>query len=281
MREMTPTELDLRKKYNISTYYPYYGGWEYTSETQENDPFLDSLKAGITPQILSIMKATNAIIYPCTKISEARFSGSGLLTLMSDADTTPGTTDAMRGEIFIARYYKANGSELTETPHPIFVAAHELAHVMDFSLGEWECDRYGEGYLRPTSRYSSFLQDAYNADQATKPQATKLTEKFSLYRNGLLANEENKGRDNATEILCDLIAHELTGNAPNSFKRLKAAHPNIMQVALVLISACANEEGLALYKKIVKENGTFEDLKRTFLSPLPKTKTRPLRKGYT
>ena len=106
--------------------------------------------------------------------------------------------DAFRGEIIIGRQYYPDDRSVRDTEVPGFVAAHELAHILDTRLGKY-VDPYGEDPPSPTSKVDSYVQLAYLLDQSIQSE-------FAV-RSGLLSGDNKGFRSDAVEIICDLIAH--------------------------------------------------------------------------
>jgi len=251
-------EEDLKRKH-IELNYPYYQGWAY-DQPYEDDPFLTSLRHGITDRMVTVMNGVGyARIFPCSRMSATRHAHSGAMSMIYDIDASIGECDAQRGEIFIPREYKKNG-EYEVSSKPSFIAAHELMHVIDSELGDWKADQWGEGYLMPTSKAHRYVGYAYQADQRAKPQATQLTEKFDLYREGLVTTDPKAGRDNGAEICCDLGAHILTGQEPEMFERLARSHPNLLVITQIMIKATEVPNGVKIYKKMANLNRSFGEI---------------------
>ena len=257
----------LEQNFRIKLQYNYYGGWGYDTP-EPTDRFLNKLTQTLPKRGVEIMRATGATIYPCAKMSDTSHQYAGAMAQMTDRDTMPAICEMQFSNIIIARDYKDSSGEWRETENPAFIAMHELGHVIDSTLGVYVPDGAGDAHKEPSTRAYSYVQDAYKQDMAMKSEAQKLTEKFTLYRDDLLGGDD-VNRDDASEIMCDLIAHELTGHNPQTFEALKDAHPHLMDVARVMITAAKTKEGQNLFRDMAGKDASFAEIKAAIVPPQP------------
>lgn len=238
-------DLDLKsisKTYHVHTFYPWYKGWRYDSKNGQNS-FIQNLVSTLqeNPQILHMLHILEANIYLCRDLGRTHLKDA---VLYGNAASSPAICDPFRGEIFLGREYYPNGKIPVQTTAPGFVVAHELAHVLDSRLGKY-IDRYDESAPAPATMVDFYANSALNKDNSVEPD---MQSQFKV-RAGLLGENEEY-RSSATEIICDLIAHEWSGHAPDTYRDLAHRYPALQDVAKTMRLAAISVAHRSLYRKM-------------------------------
>jgi hypothetical protein len=255
----------LSREFNGHLSYAMFDGWRYDQRSVD-EPFLKLLTRQLeqAPDLVERIKNPiyHATVYVCGNLAQTHLVKFGALAAFVGhrLDVTPGHCEAYRGDIYVAREYRSADLALRDNDGPAFIIAHEWVHILDSELGK-VTDPYGEAPPIPSMIIDAYANECLTLDLKEGDRSLPI-------REGLLSGVDGQDGprcNDASEIICDIIAHRLTGSEPAELLELEGRYPNLAVFSKVF-TAMSTRKDIASYRTMADDGAPRSEIMARFCS---------------